>query len=234
MLNQENPKSILIVEDEPRIAKLLQDYFVSSGYGVSVLYEGTEAVEYISENKPDCVILDVMLPGKDGVTICREVRQFSTIPIVMVTARVDEIDRLLGLELGADDYICKPFSPREVVVRVRNLLRRAEAVITLNHDESVDTIEYQNLLLDKERQSVSYNNKAVTLTSVEFRMIFAMARSPGKIFDRDQLIDAAYRDRRVVSDRTIDTHVKNIRKKIHDVSDDELIHSVYGRGYKVE
>jgi two-component system response regulator BaeR len=175
-----------------------------------------------------------MLPGKDGITICREVRQFSMVPIVMVTARVDEIDRLLGLELGADDYICKPFSPREVVVRVRNLLRRADAAQAVINDDSAEVIEYEHLILNKEKQSVFYNGIAVTLTSVEFRMVCVMAKRPGTIFDRDQLIDAAYSDRRVVSDRSIDTHVKNIRKKIQDVSAQELIHSVYGRGYKIE
>ncbi|MCL4127199.1 UNVERIFIED_CONTAM: hypothetical protein GTU68_002354 [Idotea baltica] len=218
-------QEILIVEDEPKIAQLLSDYLSNAGYKVKVLVEGSSAVDVIRQTQPDCVILDVMLPGKSGLDICKEVRQFSMLPIVMITARVDEIDRLLGLELGADDYICKPFSPREVVVRIRNILHRVGLSETQQTEPSpIDQSGFQCVLA----------GESIALTAVEFRMLFAMTSRPGCIFSRDQLMNSAYTDTRVVSDRTIDTHIKNLRKKISEASEDELIHSIYGVGYKVE
>jgi two-component system response regulator BaeR len=242
-------KSILIVEDEPKIAQLLSDYLVEAGYQTSVCNDGSVAVELIGSLKPDCVLLDVMLPGKDGLTICKEVRQFSMVPVVMITARVDEIDRLLGLELGADDYICKPFSPREVVVRIRNILRRVQIVgaskVPIDGQEvytssrSKPPINYRSLQLDQDKFSCQFGELSTSLTAVEFRMLFAMANRPGCIFSRNQLMNVAYTDGRVVSDRTIDTHIKNIRKKLalkidSEETVDDLIHSIYGVGYKVE
>lgn len=224
---------ILIVEDEVKIAQLLSDYLRDAGYATSILLSGEVAVETIKTQQPACVVLDVMLPGKDGLTICREVRAESDVPIVMVTARVDEIDRLLGLELGADDYICKPFSPREVVVRIRNILRRVErtaAPVALPEGE----LQYGSLHLDTQRLFCELEGTAIVLTAVEFRMLFAMVKRPGHIFSRDQLMSLAYVDERVVSDRTIDTHIKNLRKKMYNVTDEEVIHSVYSVGYKVE
>ena len=230
-------QEILVVEDEPKIALLLSDYLSNAGYKVTTLDEGSSAVEVIKLKKPDCVILDVMLPGISGLDICKEVRQFSMIPIVMITARVDEIDRLLGLELGADDYICKPFSPREVVVRIRNILRRvslAEQAKQSDDDKVDDTVEYRDLSLNMERFQCLLAGKTITLTAVEFRMLFAMTSRPGCILSRDQLMNSAYTDTRVVSDRTIDTHIKNLRKKISEAYSEDLIHSIYGVGYKVE
>ncbi|MBX2848264.1 MAG: response regulator [Acidiferrobacterales bacterium] len=229
-------QQILIVEDEPKIALLLSDYLTSAGYQVTTLEEGTRAVETIKQAKPDCVILDVMLPGMSGLDICKEVRKFSMLPVVMITARVDEIDRLLGLELGADDYICKPFSPREVVVRIRNILRRVSlSQAQKTEDEGPgDTVEYRDLSLNLERFQCILGSESISLTAVEFRMLFAMASRPGCIFSRDQLMTSAYTDTRVVSDRTIDTHIKNLRKKISEAYSEDLIHSIYGVGYKVE
>ena len=228
------PKELIIVEDEEKIASLLQDYLSNAGYQIMTLNEGTNAVEFIQERKPACVILDVMLPGKDGLQICRELRQDSNVPIIMITARIDEIDRLLGLELGADDYICKPFSPREVVVRVRNLVRRSNwQEIHEEKEVSSTQLEYRSLKLDSERLVCELNEKEINLTAVEFRILFAMLSRVGKIFTRDQLMSEAYTDRRVVSDRTIDTHIKNLRKKLNADSGDEYVHSIYGVGYKV-
>ena len=224
---------IFIVEDEQKIAELLRDYLVNANYQVTILNEGTRAVEFIEQAKPDCVILDLMLPGKDGLEICRELRQTSQIPIVMITARVDEIDRLLGLELGADDYICKPFSPREVVVRIRNILKRVNA-LTLDptgNDEAV--LRYREMVLDKESMACELEGQNVVLTLVEFRLLTAMVARVGKIFSRDQLMNEAYTDGRIVSDRTIDTHIKNLRKKLTDASEQEYVYSIYGVGYKV-
>jgi two-component system response regulator BaeR len=242
-------QTILVVEDEPKIAKLLTDYLDEAGYHTRVCADGSQAVSLISELKPNCILLDVMLPGKDGLTICKEVRQFSMVPIVIITARVDEIDRLLGLELGADDYICKPFSPREVVVRVRNILRRVaivDASKNLDNNQAdyssplpTEQINYRDLHLDFEKFICQLNGEVISLTAVEFRMLFAMTKRPGSIFTRNQLMSVAYNDGRIVSDRTIDSHIKNMRRKLtsveqSDKSMEELIHSIYGVGYKVE
>jgi two-component system response regulator BaeR len=215
---------VLIVEDEPKIAALLADYLVASGYRASVLDTGEGAVEWIRANAPDAVLLDVMLPGTDGFAICRGVRAFSNVPILMVTARVEEIDRLLGLELGADDYIVKPFSPREVVARVRAVLRRAQP--------SSPGAE-PPIHLDEERFEVRVHGKALALTPVEFRLLRKLVAQPGRVFSRAQLIDALYVDHRVVSDRTVDSHVKNLRRKLADCGVDAVA-SVYGVGYRFE
>ena len=225
---------IIIVEDEQKIADLLRDYLVNSGYEVTILNEGTDAVEVIERNKPACVILDLMLPGKDGVQICRELRQRSEVPIVMVTARVDEIDRLLGLELGADDYICKPFSPREVVVRVRNILKRVSHSVSIDAEsDQSGMLHYRDMVLNQERMECVLEGDNVVLTLVEFRLLYAMVERVGRIFSRDQLMAVAYTDGRIVSDRTIDTHIKNLRKKLSNMSTQEYVYSIYGVGYKV-
>lgn len=235
-LSSESKDHILVVEDEVKIANLLRDYLENSGYRVTVLNDGFSAVDVIRLEQPNCALLDLMLPGKSGLDICRETRQFSDIPIVMITARVDEIDRLLGLELGADDYICKPFSPREVVVRVRNILRRINkggATTTSSNDSSGDLV-YRGLRLNQEYFRCELNDQPIALTAVEFRMLFSMASQVGRIFSRDQLMNFAYTDDRVVSDRTIDTHIKNMRKKLVNSPQENIIHSIYGVGYKVE
>lgn len=228
------PHKLVIVEDELKIATVLGDYFTNAGYQVTIANDGFDAVEIIQKIEPACVILDVMLPGKDGLQICRELRQSSDVPIVMITARIDEIDRLLGLELGADDYICKPFSPREVVVRVRNLIRRSVMVKeNISSDTSNGSLKYRDLILDSDSMNCEIEGISIGLTVVEFRLLFAMMSRIGKIFTRDQLMSEAYTDSRVVSDRTIDTHIKNLRKKLSADTKEEYVHSIYGAGYKV-
>ena len=232
-------KKILIVEDEQKIADILQDYLQAAGYHTIHIDDGSLAIQAFETHKPDLLILDVMLPGKDGLSLCKEIRQTSLTPIIMLTARVDEIDRLLGLELGADDYICKPFSPREVVVRIKNILRRVSISEAAKPSSQSNTLEYQELSLNFERQQCLIKSQEqeqeLVLTSVEFRLLYDMASHPGIIYSRDTLMNIAYEDSRIVSDRTIDTHIKNIRKKVRDVlGDKELIHSIYGRGYKLE
>lgn len=223
---------ILIVEDEPKIAQLLSDYLQREGYQVTVLDEGTNAVETIRGRQPSFLILDLMLPGKDGLTICKEVRQFSDLPIMMLTAKTDEIDRLIGLELGADDYVCKPFSPREVVARLKVILRRVQGPpVKVDENE----ITYRNVALYIDRFKCEVEDQDVELTPVEFRMLKALMSHPGRVYSREGLMELAYDDRRIVSDRTIDTHIKNLRKKFSRVdSGEELIHSIYGVGYKIE
>lgn len=215
---------VLGVEDEPKIAALLRDYLVAAGYRVSVRDAGAGATAWIREHAPDAILLDLMLPGEDGLAICRGVRAFSNVPILMVSARVEEIDRLLGLELGADDYICKPFSPREVVARVRAALRRV-ANVTKTEPDPVE--------IDDERFEVHVQGRPLALTPVEFRLLRKLSAQPGRVFSRPQLMDALYEDHRVVSDRTVDSHIKNLRRKLVGMGVDPIA-SVYGVGYRFE
>jgi two-component system response regulator BaeR len=217
---------ILIVEDEEKLALLLSDYLKQSSYTPFCLGDGLEAVPWIREHKPDLIILDLMLPGRDGLAICREVRTFSHVPIIILTARIQEIDRIIGLEIGADDYICKPFSPREVVARVKAVLRRL-------HEFS--ETKSNGLILNENNFKAMLEGRDLGLTVVEFRLLNILRNNPGRIFSRDQLMDRIYPDERVVSDRTIDSHIKNLRKKLAVASPDrEIVHSVYGIGYKFE
>ena len=218
---------ILIVEDEEKLASLLRDYLVQEGYEVSVLHRGDQVEDWVRGHGTDLVLLDLMLPGKNGLEVCKALRASAAdLSIIMVTARVDEIDRLLGLELGADDYICKPFSPREVVARVKAVLRRAKRS---------EAPQDMRLDLDDAGYKATLAGKDLGLTAVEFELLKVLASHPGRIYTREQLMDLMYRDQRVVSDRTVDSHVKKIRRKIATVLPDrEIVHSVYGVGYKYE
>lgn len=216
--------SILIVEDEIKLANLLCDYFKLTEYQPHQINHGDEVIAWVKEQQPKAILLDIMLPGKEGIELCKEIRQFSNVPILMVTAKVDEIDRLIGLELGADDYICKPFSPREVVARVKAVLRRTQT--TDNSGRS--------FILDESRLLVTFNARQVSLTSVEFQLLKPLAGKPGRIFTRDQLMHNMYSDQRIVNSRTIDSHIKKLRKKLAEIThDEELIQSVYGAGYRL-
>jgi len=224
-----NNELVLIVEDEPKIAALLRDYLAQSGYRTHWLGSGDEAGDWVRASKPDLVLLDLMLPGKDGLTVCREIRSFSEVPIIMITAKVDEIDRIIGLELGADDYVCKPFSPREVVARAQAILRR----IGSTQVETAAT--YRGIRIDKDRVQATINGSPTDLTPVEFRLLEMLVAQPGRVFSRDQLMNQIYVDGRIVSDRTVDSHIKNLRQKIEPmVNGEELIWSIYGVGYKLE
>ncbi|MEE4216911.1 MAG: response regulator [Xanthomonadales bacterium] len=217
---------ILIVEDEPKIAALLADYLqAKGGYAAQVLDRGDIVLEHFRKETPDLVLLDLMLPGLDGIEVCKQIRMESRVPIIMVTARVEEIDRLLGLELGADDYICKPFSPREVVARVKAVLRRSNA--------AGGALEAGQLEIDENRFTARYGGKALNLTPVEFALLRALSAQQGRVFSRDQLMNEMYSDYRVVSDRAVDTHIKNLRRKLDEISEGrEMIESVYGLGYR--
>ena len=220
---------ILIVEDEPKIAEIMRDYLQQSGYATHWIDNGDNVDEWVRRSDPDLVLLDLMLPGKDGLTICRELRVHSKIPIIMVTARVDEIDRLLGLELGADDYICKPFSPREVVARVKATLRRVDMI------RADPTSAYPGLSIDEDTFCASIDENVLDLTAVEFRLLALLANQPGRVYSRDQLMDNIYVDGRIVSDRTVDSHVKNLRQKIQAaIGSGDMIRSIYGVGYKLD
>jgi two-component system, OmpR family, response regulator BaeR len=217
---------ILIVEDEAKLAELLCDYLRQAGFEPFRLADGSGVARWVREEKPDLILLDLMLPGRDGLEVCKEVRAFSRVPIIMVTARIEEIDRLLGLELGADDYICKPYSPREVVARVKTVLRRAG---------DGATILASGLVLDESRFRATLAGRDLELTAVEFKLLQFLAANVGRIYSRQRLMDRIYPDQRIVSDRTIDSHIKKLRRKIAGVAPgEELIHSVYGVGYKFE
>jgi two-component system, OmpR family, response regulator BaeR len=217
---------ILLVEDEPKIAALVGDYLQSAGYGWQWVADGREVIAIAKAQQPDLILLDLMLPGRDGLDICRELRSFSNVPIIMLTARVEEIDRLLGLELGADDYICKPFSPREVVARVKALLRRSR----IGAEPSSTSLR-----INEATHSAVFNGIALELTPVEFRLLKTLAETPGRVFSRDRLLDNLYIDHRVVTDRTVDSHIKNLRRKLEQAAPGQVpIRSIYGVGYKLD
>ena len=220
------PNQILIIEDEPKLAQLLADYLKQSGYETAWIDNGLKAINKVKEMNPAMILLDLMLPERDGIDLCREIRTFSSVPIIMITARVEEIDRILGLEMGADDYICKPFSPREVVARVKTVMRRTRVP-----PDNTGT----GLTLDSTRFLATLENTPLDLTAIEFKLLQFLAEHPGQIFSRQALMDKIYQDERIVSDRTIDSHIKKLRKKITTSSPHlQLIHSVYGVGYKFE
>ena len=221
--------NVLVVEDESTIADILMDYLRQAGFKAQHIADGLAALDAIRSSPPDAVVLDIMLPGLDGIKVCEEVRKFSTVPVIMVTARVDEIDRLLGLDIGADDYICKPFSPREVVARVKTVLRRA-GINAGKIPALASKVE-----IDEARQRITLCGASLDLTPTEFRLLRLLASHPGRIYSRAQILDMAYYETDDVSDRIIDSHVKNIRKKIAAFFPDlEAIHSIYGVGYSFE
>jgi two-component system response regulator BaeR len=216
---------VLVVEDEPKIAALLRDYLQASGYRVRCHASGIGAVEAALSWPAELVLLDVQLPGRDGFSLCRELRERSAVPVLLLTARIEEVDRLQGFELGADDYVCKPFSPREVVVRVRALLRRAHSTSTSNASAE--------LALDDSGHAARWRGLTLPLTVVEYRLLATLSRRPGTVLTRAQLIEAAYDDHRVVSERTIDSHLKNLRRKLDAAgADGERVEAVYGLGYR--
>ena len=216
---------VLIVEDERKLAELLRDYLLQEGYETTLLERGDAVESWLEAHGADLILLDLMLPGKNGLDVCKAIRRTADTPIIMITARVEEIDRLLGLELGADDYICKPFSPREAVARVKAVLRRGK------HQEPAQS----GLTLDDAGYKATIQGKDLGLTAVEFQLLKVLAAQPGRLYSRDQLMDAMYKDERIVSDRTVDSHVKKLRRKIAAVLPErEIIHSVYSVGYKYE
>jgi two-component system response regulator BaeR len=224
---------ILIVEDENKIARVLQDYLAQSGFEVHHLTRGDEVEPWLEGHPVDLVLLDLMLPGRSGLDICKALRAGTpgrpTPAIIMVTARVEEIDRLLGLELGADDYICKPFSPREVVARVKAVLRRG------THAAAPPDEVPSGLQLEDADWRATIAGHDLGLTAVEYQLLKVLSARPGRIFSREQLMDSMYKDERIVSDRTVDSHIKKLRRKIEErLPGRDLIHSVYGLGYKYE
>ena len=220
-------RHILIVEDEEKIASLLCDYLKEAGFRTSIQSDGDGVMSQIKREMFDLILLDIMLPGKNGMELCREIRQFSNIPIIMITARVEEIDRLLGLELGADDYICKPFSPREVVARVKAIFRRVHAKALENN------LVIGSISLNRNAHQVLIDKQELNLTPNEFGLLDVMMGQPNRVFSRNELINRIQGYDFEGYDRTIDTHIKNLRKKIAQrLPGQEIISTVYGVGYK--
>jgi len=219
------PATVMIAEDEPKLASLLADYLDAAGFRTHIVADGGRVIPEFKATRYDLVLLDLMLPGRDGLEICRELRTFSDTPVVMVTAKVEEIDRLLGLEVGADDYICKPFSPREVVARSRAILRRVARPTSLSSS---------GLFIDDGQFKATFKGRELDLTPVELRLLKTLSSPPGRVFSRQQLLVSLYQDHRVVTDRTVDTHVKNLRKKLEQANPgEEMIVSIYGVGYRL-
>jgi DNA-binding response OmpR family regulator len=221
-------KTILVVDDEPKIVQLARDYLEHAGFDVQTAADGPAALQAVRQRRPDLVVLDLGLPGLDGLDVTRELRRDSAIPIVMLTARDDEFDKLLGLELGADDYLTKPFSPRELVARVRAVLRRAD-----RPPDTAETVHAGDVVLDLPRMRTEVDGNAVELTPTEFQLLATLARRPGRIFTRAQLLDALHGVAFETYERAIDSHVKNLRRKIEpDPRRPRYVLTVYGVGYR--
>ncbi|MHC1478849.1 response regulator [Frateuria aurantia] len=226
-----SPARILVVEDEPRIAELLGEYLRAEGYQVLFAGDGELGLRLAREQRPDLILLDLMLPKIDGLELCRILRQEEPLlGVIMLTARVQEIDRLLGLGLGADDYICKPFSPREVVARVKALLRRSQL-----HNGTESTVDTGPFQIDVQAQRISLDGQGLALTQSEFRLLRELVGHPGRVYSRDRLLDVMHEDLREVGDRAVDSHIRNLRRKIEDIRPKmACIHAVYGSGYRYE
>jgi two-component system response regulator BaeR len=217
---------ILVVEDDRKIAMLLKDYLEQEGFKVSMLHRGDEVVPEIRANPADLILLDILLPGEDGLTAFNKIRSVSNVPVLFLTAKVEDADRLLGLEMGADDYICKPFLPREVVARVKAVLRRTHSF----HPE--EKLSVGPIVINTTSHKATISNTDLQLTPIEFELLKLLASRPGQVFTRSDLIETVQGSRFEGYDRTIDSHISNLRKKIsRHIQDQKIIHTVYGIGY---
>ncbi|MBB1327240.1 MULTISPECIES: response regulator [unclassified Pseudoalteromonas] len=219
-------QKILIVEDEENIAEVLIAYAKQQNYETEHFNSGKGVVSFVKQNAVDLILLDLMLPDVDGIELCKQIRAFSSLPIIMLTAKSEEIDRLQGLEIGADDYICKPFSPKEVVARIKAVLRRTSQPKT-------NIINHNNFQLHKDDYEARLNDKSIGFTAIEFKIFLLFISHVGRVFTREDIINNVYSDTTDISDRNIDTHIKNIRKKINDIQAGlNPIAAVYSVGYK--
>ena len=221
-------KTVLVVEDELKISRLIRDYLEGAGFAVLEAPDGETAIALTRSQRPDMVVLDLGLPGMDGLDVTRRIRESSAVPIIMVTARVEETDRIVGLELGADDYLTKPFSPKELVARIRAVLRRAEATIG-----GGEVVKAGDVTIDIPKRRVTVRGDEVELTATEFDLLLTMARHPGRIYTRAQLLDGIHGVSFESYERSVDAHIKNIRRKVEaDPRNPELVLTVYGVGYR--
>lgn len=221
---------ILVVDDEQSVGEILRLYLEREGFAVTVVQDGEAALEAVQRHSFDLILLDLMLPKKDGWTVCREIRSFSSIPIIMLTARGEEVDRILGLELGADDYVPKPFSPREVVARVKAVLRRSKA----QKNEKHQMIDFGPLHIDYEARKVLVHGNPVNLTPKEFELLYLLALHPERVFTREKLLEEIWGYDFLGDTRTVDTHIKRIREKLEEAGAPPFIKTVWGLGYKFD
>ncbi|CAM4146506.1 response regulator [Lacicoccus alkaliphilus] len=230
-------EKILIVDDEERIRKLLNMYLVREGYEITEAEDGEEALELALENDYDCILLDLMMPVMDGIEVAKRLRREKSTPIIMLTAKGEENNRVEGFEVGADDYIVKPFSPREVVLRVKAILRRSSETAFIQQETTAkDVIVYEHLVIDNDAHRVLADDKRVNLTPKEYELLLFLAKSPDKVFDREELLKEVWHYDFYGDLRTVDTHVKRLREKLNKVSPEasRMIHTVWGIGYKFE
>ncbi len=226
-------RTILVVDDNPKITEVLSAYLTAEGFDVDTAADGPSAVEAVARRVPDLALLDVMLPGVDGIELTRRFQREHDLPVILVTARTEEVDRLIGLEVGADDYILKPFSPREVVARVKAVLRRIDK--SRSAEEEGEPLRVGALVVDPGRRAVSVDGEPVEITRTEFDMLATMAAHPGHVYTRMQLMEAAQGDAYEGYERTVDAHVKNIRRKLgDDPREPRFVQTVIGVGYKLE
>lgn len=216
---------ILVVEDDPVLATVIEQSLLDLGYAVDILADGNAVAEHVRRQPPLAVLLDLGLPGRDGFSICRELRTFSTVPLIMVTARSDSVDRMHGLDIGADDYLCKPFEPGELAARLRALLRRTRQWQGKAADGAPLKIDAASML-------ASVHGIPVPLTPIEFRLLQTLAAHPGRVYSRAQLLDTIYNADHVVNDRTVDSHIKNLRRKLVEAGLEDPLGAVYGVGYR--
>ena len=229
MIHTERAGPVLIVEDDRNTSALIKTYLEREGFRTIQAYDGQEALKIVKNSEPGFVILDIMLPEIDGWEVCRRLRSFSDVPVLMLTAREEEIDRVLGLTLGADDYVVKPFSPRELLERVKAILRRARPA----QAEKSKILSQAGLVLDAEKLKVTLHGKALSLTSFEYKLLYTLMRSPGRVFSRSELLDKFYQHGEVVVDRVIDVHIGKLRQKIEqDPAEPQYIETVRGFGYR--
>jgi two-component system response regulator ResD len=229
--------NILVVDDEERIRRLLKMYLEREGYRTEEAEDGVEALEKAMEKDYDLILLDVMMPGKDGIEVCKELREHKATPIIMLTAKGEEVNRVQGFEVGTDDYIVKPFSPREVILRVKALLRRSSKTSFLHTDPiAKDVLVFPHLTIDNDAHRVTADGKEVGLTPKEYELLYFLAKSPDKVFDREQLLKEVWHYEFFGDLRTVDTHVKRLREKLNKVSETsaKMIITVWGVGYKFE
>ncbi|MRH42358.1 response regulator [Aquibacillus halophilus] len=228
---------ILVVDDEERIRRLLRMYLEREEYIVDEAEDGDQAVELAFENDYDLILLDIMMPGKDGIEVCKDIREKKTTPVIMLTAKGEEANRVQGFEVGTDDYIVKPFSPREVILRVKALLRRTSTSKLLATDNvAKDILEFPHITIDNDAHRVTADSKEVALTPKEYELLYFLAQAPDKVFDREQLLKEVWKYEFFGDLRTVDTHVKRLREKLSKVSADaaKMIVTVWGVGYKFE
>ena len=221
-------KTVLIVEDEKKLANILIEYLQKDGFQTKHIATGSKVLPWVKEHNPDLILLDLMLPEMNGKQICQEIRTFSSLPIIMVTAMIEEIDRLIGLELGADDYICKPFSPKEVIARVKAVLRRSDP-------DYIKNSQSRGFQVNPDQYSITLAGQKLDLTPVEFRLLSMFIEYPNRVYNRDQVLNKVFDDGRIVLDRTVDTHIKNLRQKLKAINPkSDYIRSIYGIGYSFE